>query len=178
MFMIELATTIPDLEQILALQRLNHSDVVHGEQRSSQGFVTMQYNVAELQAMAGRYQHVVAKAGGVVAGYCLVMLRETRAAFPFLMPIFDTMDAVPGMQGHSYFVMGQVCVAESLRGSGAFAAMYGGMREQMRGHFDQIATDISIHNPRSLRAHEKVGFREIARSGPDKDWVVVSWDWR
>jgi L-amino acid N-acyltransferase YncA len=175
MFTIELATTITDLEQIIELQRVNHADVVHGDERNSQGFVTMRYDVAELQAMAGPYRHVVAKAGGQVAGYCLTMLRESRAAFPFLMPIFDTMDAAT--RGQSYFVMGQVCVAKSLRGSGAFALMYRGMREQMQGRFDQIATDISIHNTRSLRAHQKVGFREIARAGPDKDWIVVAWDW-
>lgn len=178
MFTIELATTIPDLEQILALQRINHSDVVHGDQRSTQGFVSMQYNVAELQAMAGPYQHVVAKHNGVVAGYCLAMLRETRESFPPLMPMFIAIDATPAMQGRSYIAMGQVCVGAELRGSGAFAAMYHGMRDQMRGHFDDIATEISVHNPRSLRAHEKVGFREIARSGPDGEWVVVAWDWR
>lgn len=177
MFTIELATTVPDLEQIIELQRVNHSDVVHGEARNAQGFVTMRYNVAELQAMAGPYRHVVAKAGGEVAAYCLAMLRGTREAFPFLLPMFDAMDAAPAMQGRSYVAMGQVCVAERLRGSGAFAAMYHGMRDQMRGHFDEIATEISAHNPRSLRAHANVGFREIARSGPAKDWVVVAWDW-
>lgn len=178
MLNIELATTIADLEQILALQRINHSRVVNDEQRSSQGFVTMEYTVEELKAMAGPHRHVVAKVDGQVAGYCLVMLRETREAFPFLLPMFDAIDAAPVMQGHSYFAMGQVCVAEALRGSGAFAGMYHGMRDQMQEHFDEIVTEVSAHNPRSLRAHAKVGFRDIARSGPDKDWHVISWDWR
>jgi predicted GNAT superfamily acetyltransferase len=94
------------------------------------------------------------------------------------MPMFDAMDAAPAMQGRRYLAMGQVCVAEALRGSGAFTAMYHGMRDQMRRDFDEIATEVSAHNPRSMRAHAKVGFREIARSGPDKGWVVISWDWR
>ncbi|MEO6917714.1 MAG: hypothetical protein ABI171_01465 [Collimonas sp.] len=55
---------------------------------------------------------------------------------------------------------------------------YETQREKMRADFDFIVTEVSVNNPRSLRAHQQVGFREIAHGGVDAvEWCVVAWDW-
>jgi RimJ/RimL family protein N-acetyltransferase len=48
------------------------------------------------------------------------------------------------------------------------------------GHkYDFAITEIASSNPRSIRAHEKVGFENIhSYKGPDEtEWIVVAWDW-
>ena len=45
--------------------------------------------------------------------------------------------------------------------------------------FDMLITEISPANPRSQRAHEKVGFKTIYHYTDAMDaWNVVVWDWK
>jgi hypothetical protein len=45
-------------------------------------------------------------------------------------------------------------------------------------YFDFLLTEISINNPRSLKAHEKIGFQTIYTYKDAMDeWNVVVWDW-
>ena len=66
----------------------------------------------------------------------------------------------------SYFVMGQVCVAKEYQGSRVFASLYQDMQHRSSNHFDFIVTEISTCNPRSIRAHHKVGFQNIHECTP------------
>jgi hypothetical protein len=45
--------------------------------------------------------------------------------------------------------------------------------------FEMLITEISVSNPRSQKAHEKVGFKTIYQYHDTIDeWNVVAWDWR
>ena len=75
--------------------------------------------------------------------------------------------------------MGQICVDEPWRGRGVFDALYQGHREHLRGAYELVVTEVAVRNPRSLRAHQRVGFREIERYRDATDeWVVLGWDWQ
>lgn len=166
------AQSRPDLEQILALQRSNLPGAAPGQEQ--QGFVTLQYTVPLLESVCGPYRHVIAKDGGQVVGYTLVLLPEAKEHFPEIEGMYGVVDAwrAPGTR---YFVMGQVCVAEGYRGQGVFRGLYHKLREEMQPHFDFVATDVSRKNVRSMNAHAGVGFREINQGSP---WQVIVWDWR
>ncbi len=183
MFKLECSDSVADLEQIVALQRRNHSSAVAPELWQDEGFVTIEYSVEKLQNMSGKYRHVVAKCDGIVVGYALVMLKECRATFPFLAPMFEEAEAAvfngKPIRDTSYFVMGQVCVDQACRGKGLFRALYQALREQMRLEFDVVVTEVSTKNGRSLRAHQRVGFRNIDDNGIDaEEWRVIAWDWK
>jgi GNAT superfamily N-acetyltransferase len=165
------ALSHPDLEQILSLQRSNLPGAAPGQEQ--QGFVTLEYTVPLLESVCGPYRHVIAKDGERVIGYALVLLPESRQHFPAIGDMFGAVDAwrAPGTR---YFVMGQVCVAEGYRGQGVFRGLYRKLREEMRDHFDFVATDVSRKNLRSMQAHAAVGFKEINQGSP---WQVIVWDW-
>lgn len=72
------AKTHSDLEQILALQRSNLPGAASTETQDKEGFVTLEYSVAILEAAPGQYRHVIAKDGEQVVGYALVLLPSAR----------------------------------------------------------------------------------------------------
>ena len=75
--------------------------------------------------------------------------------------------------------VGQVCVDKAWRGQGILDHCYATYREQYRNKYDFAITEIAGGNLRSLKAHRRIGFKEINKYvSPDKtEWIVVLWDW-
>lgn len=173
-----------DLQGVLDLQAQNLSTSISEEERLKQGFLTVEHTLELLQAMNTPYPHIVAKEKDQVVGFCLTMLEGLRHTIPVIEPMFEKIDLIMESDavwtGKSYFAMGQVCVAKSHRGQGLFYQLYDGMKDQMAPHFDLIITEISDYNKRSMRAHEKQGFKIMhSYTAPDgHPWHIVYWDWR
>jgi L-amino acid N-acyltransferase YncA len=161
-----------DLEQILALQ---HANLVE----TSDGFVTIRHTLEILEAMHATMPSVVARDdGGRVVGYALSMTRTIGPLLPVLGPMFARLACLPTLARRRWYVMGQVCVAEAWRGRGVFDALYAKHRAVYSPSFDYLVTEIATRNPRSLRAHARVGFVEIDRYRDETDeWSVVGWSW-
>ena len=173
-----------ELQQILELQRRNLATHVSPAEAAKEGFVTARHDLPLLERMCGAYGHVVAMDADRVVGYALVMLKDFGSAVPVLVPMFEQIGKLPyGKQtlGQTrYFVMGQVCVEKAHRGKGVFAGMYDELRRRMSGDFEVVVTEVATRNTRSLRAHEKVGFRRALgyRAHDGESWEIVTWDWR
>jgi RimJ/RimL family protein N-acetyltransferase len=181
--------TDEDLLQILQLQQDNHSVGLSREELQSEGFVSAQHDLETLRKMHQDFPHVLAKTTvegeSRVIGYALCMMRNAEQHIAILSGLFSTIDAshYEGklLSETNYFVMGQVCIAKPFRGGkyGVFGGMYRHMRAVMAPSFEYIVTSIATRNPRSLRAHEKVGFQVIhSYSSFGEDWNIVLWDWR
>ena len=170
-----------DIRQILELQAANHPSAVSEDTLRREGFVTVQHEPEVLRRMNQMYPSVIAKDGDRVAGYCLVMLREFAVGVPLLHPMFEKLESLT-WQGQAlissrWFVMGQVCIAEGYRGQGVFDGMYQKLKEHCREDFDFTVTQVAERNPRSLRAHYRVGF-ETVHIYPDEKagelWHVIA----
>lgn len=167
-----------DLDGILALQRACREP-------TADGFVTVAHTLDDLRAMHAIAPSIVARdAAGRIVGYALVMPRETRVRIPVLEPMFQMIEALPsgticGRPGARWYVMGQVAVAQAHRGTGLFARMYDEHRARYQDRYDAVVTEVATRNPRSLRAHERVGFRTISiyRDHTD-EWALIAWEWR
>ena len=171
-----------DLAAILALQRANLERAVDGDEARAQGFVTVEHTLEILRAMHAMAPSLVARnrvdGAEHVVGYALVMPREARALLPILAPMFARLEALPALTSLRWYVMGQICVAKSHRGRGLVDALYAAHRERYADRYDACVTEIAVRNERSMRAHERVGFRVIDRYRDDTDdWAVVSWRW-
>jgi len=172
-----------ELEQILELQRANLTANVSADEAREQGFVTAVHSLDTLQHMHELAPSIVARADSELAGYALTMLVEARAYVPILEPMFELLETL-SVRGRSlratrFYVMGQVCVAKTFRNQGVFDALYHGHREHYRERFELLVTEVSTRNPRSLRAHERVGFEPLHRYRDSVDeWVILGWDWR
>ena len=170
------------LDEILALQRENLPARLSAEQAREQGFVTLEHTKDILRQMHAVLPSVGAWEEGRLVGYALSLPRECRGLIPPLAPMFEVLDTLL-VEGRPlarvpYYVMGQVCVAKAHRGTGVLEALYAAHREAYAPRFEELVTEISVRNVRSLRAHARVGFRDIHRYRDAMDsWVVVAWNW-
>ena len=172
-----------DLQGILTLQKQNLPGALSQEEIASQGFVTVLHTPELLRQMNDIEPHVIAKDGDAVVAYLLAMTAASRQEVPVLIPMFETFDntAYEGklLADYHYLVVGQVCVKKEYRGQGILEACYQTYRDHFRNKYDFAITEIAAENKRSLRAHERVGFREIHRyKDPDGvEWSIVILRW-
>lgn len=171
-----------ELEQILALQRKNLKQELPEEEMRSQGFVTLQHDLAALEQMHALAPSIIAHQGSELVAYALMMPRECRALMPVLAPMFELFDRLEyrgkPLKEHRFYVMGQICIDKAHRGKGLFELLYQKHRELYQQRFDFIITEVAVRNQRSLRAHERAGFQILHtyRDATD-EWAVVLWDW-
>jgi len=182
-FEIKLAETESELKQIVALQSANLYQNVSAELQKTDGFVTVKHDLDLLLKMNNSAQQIIAVDKEKVVGYALVMLKEFRDAVPVLIPMFDSFKTVK-YSGHTidqlnYYVMGQICVASEYRGKGVFGALYEKHKATYSPKYDLCLTTVSTRNPRSIRAHEKVGFKTLKTFKDITDeWNLISWNWK
>lgn len=167
-----------DLHQILALQTANQSKNLSLEEIQAQGFVTVEHSFPLLKKMNNPYPHIIATLDNQVVGYALVMLSELRNEIPVLISMFEKIDKLVvedrPMSEYAYFVMGQICVAKEVRGSGVFGGLYQKMAAVMRSDFDYIITEIATRNTRSMRAHAREGFKVLLQFNDGfEEWAIV-----
>lgn len=172
-----------DFQQILDLQNRNVEEALTTDEVKSEGFVSARHTVELLEKMNSPYPHIVAKSNEQIIGFTLVMLRSLQNDIELLVPLFENINSINYndtlIENTTYFVMGQVCIEKTFRSQGIFKVLYHELRNQMQPHFQYCITGISKRNPRSWRAHEKVGFKIIHEYTDSKgDWIIVLWDWK
>ncbi|CAD5295406.1 MULTISPECIES: GNAT family N-acetyltransferase [unclassified Imperialibacter] len=172
-----------DLQQILDLQEVNQPHNITPEQLAKEGFVTVRHHLDLLRSMNDSAPQIIAKDGEKVVGYALVMLQSFQDLIPVLKPMFVTLETLTyrdrPMPSYQYYAMGQICVAEGYRGMGIFDGMYQKHKALYANQFDLCVTEIASRNPRSLRAHQRVGFQTIHTFTDATDtWDIVAWDWK
>ncbi|MGB8191282.1 MAG: GNAT family N-acetyltransferase [Chitinophagaceae bacterium] len=182
--MVSLTTTTStqDLEQILQLQQCNLIKKLSDSERREQGFVTVEHTMDMLGQMHALAPSIIVKENDSVVGYALTMLRECRSIIPALVPMFDNLDQLQWkgkpMNDYRFYTMGQICIDKAYRGQGLFDQLYQKHKEVYSPQFDLLATEIATRNTRSIRAHERVGFKTIDVYRDELDeWAVVVWDW-
>jgi predicted GNAT family N-acyltransferase len=178
-----LTNTIEELQQILRLQEENLIQHIDQKEMQSQGFVTLHHDLETLGQMHRLAPSVIIKDGEKVIAYALTMLQESRHLILDLKPMFALLDKLSWknkpLNSYRFYVLGQVCIAKAYRGQGLFEQLYEHHKKIYQSQFDLFVTEISVRNHRSLRAHEKVGFKTIYTHRDNLDeWVVVAWDWK
>jgi ribosomal protein S18 acetylase RimI-like enzyme len=171
-----------ELQQILLLQEENLVKHIDETEMKSQGFVTLRHDLIILEQMHSLAPSVIIKDDDKVVAYALTMLQECRQLIPDLEPMFALLDKLSwnskSLTDHSFYVMGQICVAKAYRGQGLFDDLYKHHKKIYHPKFDLIITEIATRNQRSIRAHERVGFKTIHTHQDELDeWAVVGWDW-
>jgi ribosomal protein S18 acetylase RimI-like enzyme len=192
-FVVDAASSDEDLQQILDLQAKNLPKNLSQEETQSEGFVTIEHDFDLLKRMNSPHPHIVARDAHTnqVIGYALVMLPNFRTVIPIAAPMVDQIEQVV-YQGQRlgaahdtsnknesdnkdmFVLVGQLCVDKAYRGLSISTAMYREYQRRMEPHFHYVVTVVSSNNPRSMRAHEKVGFQVVRRYGQGfHDWVIL-----
>ena len=136
-----------DLDGIVALQAAN--------QPERGGTLSTCLPPARIAEMMSEMPLIVARRDGRVAGYLMTSTREMNADVPVINAMLA---AYPGTA--DAYVYGPICVDAGARGKGLAQAMFSELRRliPMREGILFIRRD----NPASLRAHEKMGMRQVA----------------
>ncbi|WP_421799155.1 GNAT family N-acetyltransferase [Haliscomenobacter sp.] len=178
------AQTKADLEGVLELQKANLTRNLSPEEIKNQGFVTIQHSYKQLAKLNEIEAHLIAKDGDRVIAYLLAMTAASKNDIAILDPLFESFDKLEykgiKIADYKYLVVGQVCVDKDYRGQGILDACYAAYKQFFGRKYDFAITEIARHNVRSLKGHQRVGFKEIHshQENGQTEWVVVIWDWK
>jgi hypothetical protein len=178
----KLVTTDREIDLIAALSNANLSTNITAETKAREGFVSWVYTPAILQTLHAIAPSVIVMDGDILAGYALTLTPDCLPSYPAAMPTYEHASALNykgrPLGKRPFYLMGQICVAEAYRGQGLVGLLYDGHRQFYSPRYDLLVTEISTANPRSLKAHQKVGFEVIDRHHDSEGhWDVVLWDW-
>jgi len=178
----QLVSTEKQIEQIAALSNANLSANITAETKAKEGFVSWKYTPEILETLHAVAPSVIVMDGAALAGYAITLTPDSLDTYPAAIPTYEHASTLihngRPLGRQRFYLMGQICVAEAYRGQGLVGALYEGHRRFYHHQFDLLLTEISIANPRSLKAHQKVGFQVIdTHHDPQGEWDVVLWDW-
>lgn len=182
-FTFKIASTKQDFEQILELQRQNLYTLISKEDQEKQGFVFAEHTLELLETLAMDLPQVIALYKGKVIGYNLAMTASMKTVLPSITPMFNAFETCVFNQepltAYQYIVGGQVCVDQDFRGQGLLSRLYNETKNQVSNAYEACVTEISTRNPRSLKAHQKLGFEVIGtyHDGVEQ-WNIVAWDFK
>jgi ribosomal protein S18 acetylase RimI-like enzyme len=182
MILIKRVTCFSELEGIKSLQQENLKKNLTDRETESQGFVTAEYSIEFLQTLHQAGPSIIAKDMDQVVGYALVALKSIRHQHDLLSDLFNAIDKIEynnqALKNSKYVVVGQLCVARNYRGLGLVHQMYQQFKTSLSNEFDYCITDVARENPRSLKAHEKIGFQVIdTLEYGGLGWHIILWDW-
>jgi hypothetical protein len=150
--------TRADIAGILELQEPNL--------RENGGELSVRFTAADLQAALGDMPILVARRLERIVGYLLSSSKSAQAHVPIIQSMLR---AYPG--GPDAYIYGPICVAESERGQNLPAMLIRSLRKRLPGR--EGITFIRKDNVRSLRAHAKIGGREVAEFAYEGAVMVV-----
>jgi len=182
MLITSIVSTENELLQIHHLNQRNLKQNLNDEIRKKEGFVTWLYPIELLKKMHQLSPSIIIKDAEKVVAYALTTLKEAQKFHPDLDNMFRNLAKVHYknmlLSFYNFYCMGQICVDHRYRSMGLVHMLYQKHKEVFSKQYDFILTEISANNIRSLRAHEKIGFRKIHNYKDSLDqWVVVVWDW-
>jgi len=175
-------TTKNELQQIQKLNQQNLKQFLIEEEMLQEGFVSWLYSLDLLQKMQALSSSIIVKENNNVVGYALATLQEASVFHDDLKTMITNIQSVcykgkPLMQ-YRFYLMGQICIHKNYRGKGVFDLLYQHHKTIYSKSFELLVTEISSGNHRSLRAHEKLGFKKIyTYSDSIDEWNLVVWDW-
>ena len=167
------ASTPQELQQILDLQRANLPQSISSEEKSKEGFVTVNHEMSILSEMNNVCGHIIAKDDDKVVAYALCMHPQFGNEIEVLKPMFSEINKTK-FRKESYIVMGQICIDKTYRKRGIFRKLYETMQRAIAPEFSIIITEVDLTNLRSLEAHYAVGFKLLKqyRSG-GQNWALI-----
>jgi predicted GNAT superfamily acetyltransferase len=147
-----------DIDGVLALQEANQAE--HG------GTLSARMPRAFFATTPGSMPVIVARRQGRVVGFLVSSPKHPPPEVPVMRAMLR---AWPGAD--DAYVYGPVCVAAEERGRGVAAAMFAALRALLPGREGVLF--IRSDNAASIRAHAKMGMRQVATFEHDGAAMLV-----
>ncbi|MBS2001393.1 MAG: GNAT family N-acetyltransferase [Cyanobacteria bacterium SZAS LIN-5] len=155
-----------DFEQVVTLQKANSLAVLPEDARGD-GFLSSDFTAEQFEQMAKSVALIVALDAGQVIGFVCASTPEFNRNVPVPAAMMQRFPRIKigsrRLNEVSSFISGPVCVEKSYRGQGVFEALYNKLFDATATDFDVALAFIATSNPRSVKAHGKVGMDVIDR---------------
>lgn len=180
---VKLAQTLDEVHAIKQIQLENLKCNLSEAESKIEGFVTAEYSVEFLEELHSLQPSVIAKHGDVVTGYAIAVHPAVRGKHQLLDALFNDIDELvfngTELKTAQYLLCGQLCVRRGYRGRSLAGRMYQQFKDVLSNQYQYLITEVASDNPRSLRAHEKMGFETIKTTiFNGVEFKIVLWDWR
>jgi L-amino acid N-acyltransferase YncA len=134
--------------------------------RERGGTLSVRFTREWFEAALSDMPVIVARKGGLVVGYLVSSSLTAQGHVPIIAAMLRAYPAAPDA-----YLYGPICVAESERGQDLPAALMSALSARLPGR--QGITFIRRDNTRSMRAHGKIGMREVAEFTHGDAAIVV-----
>lgn len=153
--------TEADLDGIMDLQAAN--------QPARGGMLSAEFPRSYVVAMMRARPLIVARRSNRVVAFLMNSTREMNGNVPIIRAMLAAYPGTP-----EAYVYGPICVEEGERGQGLAQAMFSELRRLEPGREGILF--IRRDNPASVRAHTKMGMRQVADFGfGGSEYVVLSY---
>jgi L-amino acid N-acyltransferase YncA len=150
--------THADIAGILDLQEQNL--------REQGGTLSVRFSREWFESALAGMPVLVARKAGRVVGYLVSSSPAAQSHVPIIQAMLRAYPGAPDA-----YLYGPICVAESERGQNLPAALMSALGERLPGR--EGITFIRRDNTRSMRAHAKIGMREVAELTHGDAAIVV-----
>ena len=153
-----------DFESMVALQNLYLANNLADDQKKD-GFLSVGFSQEQFKAMNDNLLVVVGTTTlGVKAFLCASTVEfNLPLALPKAMidEFPNTIYENKPLSEWNICIAGPVCVDASLRGQGVLDKLYSSFYDLAPPQYELAVVFVSVDNPRSIRAHEKVGMSVV-----------------
>lgn len=160
-----------DFDQLINLQNENLVSVLSEEQKQD-GFLSASFTHEQFAMFNEDLAVIVAvdESGteadaACVQGFLVTSTAELNLSYPLPAAMIARYPQLKykaqTLDSFKSFVAGPVCVAKSQRGKGIFQGIYSALPSILPPDYELAVALVSTTNPRSIRAHEKVGMEKI-----------------
>ncbi|MGU7811568.1 N-acetyltransferase family protein [Burkholderia sp. AW49-1] len=150
--------TDADLNGIMALQAENQTE--------RGGLLAAELPPSRVVEMMLSMPLIVARRAGRIVGFLMTTTREMNSDLPVVQAMFAAYYGASDA-----YVYGPICVDESERGKGLAQAMFAELRRLEPGREGVLF--IRQNNSASIRAHERMGMRQVAEFRLQADNFLV-----
>jgi hypothetical protein len=148
--------TEKDYQGILELQSRYYIKNL-GLKEQKDGFLSAEFSLSQIAAMAQDLGIAVAREGATVAGYMCASRADMTPRPPILDSMLKSLENVifhgKRLSPTPMFVYGPVCIDEAHRGRGVLKGLFDRLKAPLVGRFEVGVAFVAADNPRSLRAH-------------------------
>ena len=145
-----------DFPAILRIQAANQIANLSPDERG-QGFLSAQFTIGQILAMAGDLGIIVAAESGTVLGFVCGFRRDFHTGSPVIARMLETFAGVKfdgkPLTAWKTFIYGPVCIDRPYRGRGLLHGLYEEQKRELAGQFEVGVAFVSRSNPHSLKAH-------------------------
>ena len=149
--------THKDIDEVLALHARYQINTINDNDKKD-GFITTAFDAAQLTELIEKENGLfVAIQGNRIVGYAMAASWHFWSQWPMFAYMIEQLPNLR-YKGHiltteNSYQYGPICVDKSVRGSGAFEALFNFALAQMAERYEVLVTFINKVNKRSFAAH-------------------------